>query len=71
MENTSDFLTDKQVAIMLNMSRRTVWAMTSRGLLPQPIHLTKRLTRWYKPNLDAWLTKHLEAGAREQERLQG
>lgn len=35
-----------QVAHALQVSRRTVWRLVSRGMLPQPIRLSPRLVRW-------------------------
>ena len=39
-------LTDKQVAQMLCIGRSTVWAYAEKGILPKPLKLSKRSTRW-------------------------
>ncbi|MBN2294875.1 MAG: helix-turn-helix domain-containing protein [Pirellulales bacterium] len=35
-----------EVAVLLGVSIRTVWRMTSEGELPAPVKLSTRVTRW-------------------------
>ncbi len=43
-----------EVAKLLNVSERHIWAMTSSGRLPRPIRLG-RSVRWDRAGLEAWL----------------
>ena len=47
-------LTVQQVAAMLGLSRRTVFALTSSGKLPAPIRIGQRLTRWRRRDIETW-----------------
>jgi excisionase family DNA binding protein len=53
-----EFLTDKQLAALLNCSRTTVWARTQDQTLPQPYRFG-RCTRWRRQEVEQAL-----AGAR-------
>lgn len=58
-----------EVAKLLNVSERHIWAMTSSGRLPRPIRLG-RSVRWNRAELQEWLA----AGAPPRDRweqLQG
>ena len=52
-----------EVAKLLNVSERHVWAMTSSGRLPRPIRLGRRVL-WSRAEIAAWL----EAGAPPRDR---
>ena len=52
-----------EVAKLLNVSERHVWAMTSSGRLPRPIRLGRRVL-WSRAEIAAWL----EAGAPTRDR---
>ena len=39
-------LTVQEVARWLQVSPRTVWRWSACGLLPPPVHLHRRCTRW-------------------------
>ncbi len=52
-----------EVAKLLNVSERHIWAMTSSGRLPRPIRLGRRVL-WSRAEIAAWL----EAGAPTRDR---
>jgi len=59
MLSSSDFplpalLSVKQVAVRLNVSKRTVWRLVSSGELIQPIKIGGS-TRWRQAEVDAWI----------------
>lgn len=43
-----------EVARRYGLSVATIWAYASRGLMPKPVYLTARTTRWRAADLDAW-----------------
>lgn len=49
-------LTDREVAGLLSISRRTVWRLTSTGELPKPIKLG-RASRWRRADLEAFISE--------------
>lgn len=53
MQN-SNFITDKQLAAKLSVSRNTIWRWVRDGLLPAPIRFG-RCTRWNEASVDDWL----------------
>jgi excisionase family DNA binding protein len=55
-------LTAEDVADMLAISKRTVWRMTASGELPQPVRYNRKLVRWTRCAIDAYLDR-LEAEA--------
>lgn len=52
-----------EVAKLLNVSERHIWAMTSSGRLPRPIRLGRRVL-WSRAEIASWL----EAGAPARDR---
>ena len=50
MENavneTPRLLRDKQVAVILSVSRCFVWTLAKRGIIPKPIKLSEKHTVW-------------------------
>ena len=44
----------KEVAAMLHLGIRTVWAWRDRGLLPAPRKISGAV-RWVKPEIEAWI----------------
>jgi predicted DNA-binding transcriptional regulator AlpA len=51
----TDLLTAREVACWLAVSPRTVWRWTARGILPAPIRLTRRATRWRAGDIRCFL----------------
>lgn len=47
------FLTDRDLAARLNVSRSFVWKLHSQGRLPMPIKLG-RACRWRLADIEAW-----------------
>ena len=46
------WLTDHQVARRYNVSRATIWRWCRDGLIPSPVRITAKASRWYLPHLD-------------------
>ena len=55
-----DFWSANQLAQLIGVSRRTVWAMVARGDLPQPLRLSRSLVRWKRADVAAFIER-LEA----------
>lgn len=51
-----ELLTRKEVARTLGISARHVMRLAALGRMPKPVRL-RRLTRWRKTQLQAWLAK--------------
>jgi len=45
----------KEVAELLTVSERTVWAWTCTGDLPKPLRKGSRWVRWRRKDLEAWM----------------
>ena len=52
---SGDLLTARDVARCLSISERTVWRWTALGMLPAPVRLRPRSTRWRTADLQRWL----------------
>lgn len=48
-----ELLADRQVAALMNCSTRHVLAMTARGMIPRPVKLGGRCTRWRRSDIVA------------------
>jgi predicted DNA-binding transcriptional regulator AlpA len=46
-------LCDKDVAVLLSISRATIWRLKSQGKLPPPVRLGKAV-RWRKVDIVKW-----------------
>lgn len=46
-----------QVADLLRISRRTAWRLLSRGVLPPPIRLSRRVVRWRANDIERLLAE--------------
>jgi predicted DNA-binding transcriptional regulator AlpA len=51
----ADLLTVREVAQRLALSERTVWRWSAIGLLPAPVHLRPRSTRWRARDIQVYL----------------
>lgn len=51
------YLTVRDVARMLGVSKATVWAWSRIGRLPQPVKLAPTVTRWRSDEIEAALEK--------------
>lgn len=49
-----DFVTARDVAELLCVSRRTVWRWTAAGRLPAPVRVGARCTRWRVSDLQRY-----------------
>jgi predicted DNA-binding transcriptional regulator AlpA len=58
-------LTPRQVAKRLSVSLRTLWRMTARGDVPQPIKYNRRLVRWSARVLELYMTELRDRAAGE------
>ncbi len=63
-ENGSDdrlLIGVNDVARILSLGVRTVWRLTARGELPQPVTIGGRLKRWERAAIETWVQHKLEA----------
>jgi predicted DNA-binding transcriptional regulator AlpA len=58
----SELLDKAELAQLLGVRKGSIWQLVSRGHLPQPLRLTKRLVRWRRTTILAWLAEHEEGG---------
>jgi excisionase family DNA binding protein len=62
----AELLTAREVARCLAVSERTVWRWTAQGILPAPVHPSRRSTRWRASQLRHFLdslSPHTEPAA--------
>ena len=57
------YLTDRQVAERLSISRTSVWRWVKRGAFPAPIQFSPGATRWKLADVEQWERDRAEAGA--------
>ena len=50
-----ELLTAEAVADILNVSIRTIWRMIERGQLPEPVRFNRKLVRWRRADVTAWV----------------
>lgn len=56
-------LTTESVAQLLDCSQRTAWRLAAaEGGFPRPVRLTRRLVRWKRADVEAWLAAQLPDG---------
>jgi prophage regulatory protein len=48
-------LTSAEVARQLAICTRTLWRLVEDGQFPQPIRLGRKLVRWRRKDVDAWV----------------
>ena len=62
-----NWISANMLAFRLQIGPRSVWRFVNRGLLPRPIRLGKKLTRW------RWLdvVNHVAALHRRQQQAEG
>jgi prophage regulatory protein len=48
------YLTDRQVAERLAVSRATIWRWVRRGAFPAPLKFSPGITRWNVSDLERW-----------------
>jgi excisionase family DNA binding protein len=53
----SRLLSARAVASMLSVSTRTVWRMTASGELPQPKRYNRKLVRWSRSAIVAYVER--------------
>ncbi len=56
-------LTSDQAAAMTSTSVRTIWRMVERGQFPAPMRYNRRLVRWVRRDIEAWLDRQTVPGA--------
>lgn len=54
-----EFLTEKQVASLLELSARTLQAWRVRGLGPPHIRMSSRCLRYRRSDIDRWIVENL------------
>lgn len=52
-----EFVSADDVAVILRVSRRTVFRMRQRGELPPPVEVSRRIVRWRLTELQEHLAK--------------
>ncbi len=59
MEATREkqLLTVAEVAAVLDVSPRTIWAWVAAGELPEPVRKGRRWVRWRRREVEAWLAE--------------
>jgi len=60
MQNHSTFLKDTDACQRYGVSRSTWWRWLSEGVIPSPVKIGPRATRWRLDDLQAWETKRGE-----------
>lgn len=50
-----ELFTVDDVARLLRVSRRTVFRMRARGLLPPPVRMSRRIVRWLRSDLQQYV----------------
>ena len=51
-------LTDVQAAARIGISRRTLWALVSKGEFPAPVRVAGlRMTRWKREEIEWWVSQ--------------
>ena len=48
------FLSDKNVAARLDVSRATIWRWAQAGDFPKPVKLSVHCTRWRSQDIEKW-----------------
>jgi len=56
-ENNDRFMTVKEVADYLGVSRGTIYNYINKGILPHPTRIGLRTVRWKKSDIDAAIEK--------------
>lgn len=54
-EPLQELLTSREVAVLLAVSRRTLWRMVARGEVPEPIRYNRKLVRWKSSDIARYL----------------
>ena len=58
-----DLLTLKDICALLALARSTVYELMKAGNFPSPLHVTKRLVRWRRIDVERWQTTLRVRGA--------
>ena len=53
-----------QVKIRVGLSRSSIYAAIANGRFPAPIQLGVRAVGWLESDIDAWVSKRVEASRR-------
>lgn len=53
-DTLSKFLSDKEVAARLGVSRQTVWRWVREGRFPSPVKIGPAAVRWREAGVMAW-----------------
>jgi predicted DNA-binding transcriptional regulator AlpA len=59
------FYTDVEVAAIFGVGPRCVWNWSQKGLLPKPISIARRWTRWRRVDIDAAVERLHHAAQQE------
>ncbi|MBN7783669.1 AlpA family phage regulatory protein [Ponticoccus gilvus] len=57
------YLSDKQLADRFAVSRRTIWNWFDAGHFPAPVRLSRSVTRWRLPDVEAFENERIAASA--------
>ena len=64
--NLEQYLSVKNVAQMLDVSRATIWRLTASGQFPAPIKLSPGCTRWKLSDVENFCEEHLNINISQQ-----
>ena len=53
-----EWVSPKELARRLGISRRSVFRLVSAGKLPEPVRLTARMVRWRWEDVERFLSSH-------------
>ena len=67
-EPTSKLIGVKEVAQLLGAGERTVWKLSSCGVLP-PVISIGRSRRWRRQDIESWIDRKAEAAEKERQKL--
>jgi excisionase family DNA binding protein len=56
-ESPPEFIDAEEAARVLSLGVRTIWRMTAKGRLPQPLRLSRKLVRWHRETLLAHMRR--------------
>ncbi|MDN6320678.1 MAG: AlpA family phage regulatory protein [Marinobacter sp.] len=56
-QETSKYLSDKDLAKRYGVARATPWRWVQAGVFPAPVKLSPNCTRWKLADIEAWEAK--------------
>lgn len=56
-DNDCELISVKKLAVMLELSERSLWRMNDSGKLPSPLHIGNRSVRWRVKDIKKWISE--------------